>query len=116
MGATQAAIVGTGFMGWVHLESLRRSNIPVCGILGSTPAKSRDAADSWGLATGYESLDQLLNDPRVTSVHVTTPNRYHFQLTREALAALSSQGKPSSRSDSDCRLLIDCAPGLRTFA
>jgi predicted dehydrogenase len=71
----------------VHVEGLRRAGQNVVGILGSTPAKSRAAAEALGLATGYESFDELLGDGRVQAVHIATPNRLHFDLTSRALRA-----------------------------
>lgn len=82
-----AAVIGTGFIGPIHVEGLKRAGIPVAGILGSNAKKSRTAAVELGLPIGYESLDQLLADSSVDVVHITSPNRYHFQQARGALAA-----------------------------
>ena len=81
------AITGTGFMGPAHLEGLRRLGIPVVGILGSTPEKSKAAAARLGLPRGYASFDELLDDDAVTVVHLTTPNRVHYATAKQALAA-----------------------------
>jgi predicted dehydrogenase len=81
------AVAGTGFIGPVHVEGLRRAGQNVIGILGSTPAKSRQAAAQWGLATGYESFDEILRDGRVQAVHIATPNRLHFEMANRALRA-----------------------------
>ncbi|HLN48234.1 MAG TPA: Gfo/Idh/MocA family oxidoreductase, partial [Steroidobacteraceae bacterium] len=51
-----AAVVGTGFIGPVHVEALRRLGIRVSGILGSSAEKSQRAAASLGLSRGYASL------------------------------------------------------------
>lgn len=48
MGTVGAAVVGTGFMGRTHTEALRRLGIDVVGILGSSPEKSRLAAEDEG--------------------------------------------------------------------
>ena len=49
------------------------------GVLGSSLARSRTAADALGIESAYDSLDQLLADRRVQSVHITTPNRWHYE-------------------------------------
>ena len=82
-----AAIVGTGFMGNVHAEALRRLRIPIAGILGSTPDKSRVAADSLGIDRAYDSFDALLADPHASVIHINTPNRHHFEMARRAIQA-----------------------------
>ncbi len=79
------AVAGTGFIGPVHVEALRRAGVNVIGVLGSTPAKSRAAAESLGLSTAYDSFDELLRDDRVGSVHIATPNRLHFEMASRTL-------------------------------
>ncbi len=74
-------------MGTVHTEALRRVGVNLVGVLGSTPEKSNAAATRLGLPKGYASLDELLADPEVHSVHVNTPNRLHLPQTRAALEA-----------------------------
>jgi predicted dehydrogenase len=81
-----AAVIGTGFIGPVHVEALRRLGVPVRGVLGSTPERGRAAADALGL-NAYDTLDDLLADPAVSVVHVTSPNRHHFEQCRRALGA-----------------------------
>lgn len=81
------AIIGTGFMGWVHAEALRRCNLPIVGILGSSPEKSREAAKDLHIERGYQDLPQLLVDEKVTSVHIGTPNHLHFQMVKACLEA-----------------------------
>lgn len=82
-----AAVVGTGFIGPVHVEGLRRAGVPVAGIVGSSPEKSKTAAERLGLPRGYESFDELLRDDSVSAVHLTTPNRFHFDQAAAALRA-----------------------------
>jgi predicted dehydrogenase len=65
-----AAVVGTGFIGPVHVEGLRRAGVPVAGIVGSSPEKSQAATQRLGLPRSYESFDELLlDDPVRTSPH-----------------------------------------------
>ena len=79
------AVTGTGFIGPVHVEALRRLGIRVKGILGSSPGKSAIAARELGLATGYANYEQILSDPEVEVVHITTPNRWHREMVIGAL-------------------------------
>src|SRR5438045_6843943 len=81
------ALVGTGFIAPVHLEALRRLGRPVVGVLGSSPAKSRAAAQTLQVAKAYERYEDLLTDPAVGFVHLASPNRLHFEQCRSALLA-----------------------------
>lgn len=82
-----AAVVGTGFIGLVHVEALRRLGVNVTGVVGSSPARAAAKADSHALPRVYESFEQALADPAVDVVHVATPNRLHHPQVTACLAA-----------------------------
>lgn len=82
-GVTSAAIVGTGFMGRVHLDALRRLGVHVAGVVGS----SRERAAASGLAPAFDSFEAMLADTRVDVVHITTPNHLHHAQAKAALEA-----------------------------
>ncbi|MEM1287105.1 MAG: Gfo/Idh/MocA family oxidoreductase [Pseudomonadota bacterium] len=83
----QAAIIGTGFIGGVHAQMLRRLGVVVRGVLGSSKERGAAGAKAHGVTHAYENLDQLLADSEVDVVHVTTPNHAHFDQVRAILAA-----------------------------
>ncbi len=83
----RTAILGTGFMSWVHADALRRNGVEVYGILGSSHAKSQAAAVQLGATKAFASIEDLLNDPSVDCVHICTPNRSHFEFVTEAITA-----------------------------
>jgi predicted dehydrogenase len=83
IGELKAAVAGTGFIGAVHVEALRRLGVEVLGVCASTP--ERAAAKQ--LAPAYESYEALLADARVDVVHVTTPNHLHHAQVRAAIEA-----------------------------
>jgi predicted dehydrogenase len=82
-----AAVTGTGFIGPVHVEALRRLGIRVKGILGSSPTKSEMAAKTLGLPKAYVSYEEILSDPEIDVVHIATPNRQHRDMVIGALDA-----------------------------
>src|SRR5262245_49309362 len=81
------AITGTGFMGPAHTEALRRLGITPVGILGSSPEKSARAVAALGISKAYKDYDELLADNEVKVVHITSPNRFHFDQAAKALRA-----------------------------
>ena len=83
----RAAVIGSGFIGTVHIEALRRIGVTVHGLLGSTPDRAAERARRLAVARAYDSLDELLSDERVEVVHVTSPNHLHHPQVREILAA-----------------------------
>lgn len=80
-------VVGTGFIGPVHVEGLRRAGVHVAGIVGSSPSKSAQTAERLGLPTTYSTFEDVLADPAVDVVHLTTPNRFHFEQAAAVLRA-----------------------------
>ncbi|MCE9603695.1 MAG: Gfo/Idh/MocA family oxidoreductase [Planctomycetia bacterium] len=82
-----AVVVGAGFIGPVHVEALRRAGVHVAGILGSSPEKSQAVAERLGLPQGYRDFAAVLADREVDVVHLTTPNRFHFEQASAVLRA-----------------------------
>ena len=82
-----AAVIGTGFIGTVHTEALRRLGVGVQGILGSSAERGAERAPDMGVAKAYKSLADLLADDAVDVVHVTSPNHVHYSQVRDILAA-----------------------------
>ncbi len=80
------AVIGTGFIGTVHIEALRRLGVHVVGILEDTPEHGAARAAELAIPHAYGSLEELLADDRVQAVHVTSPNRLHHRQVREILA------------------------------
>jgi predicted dehydrogenase len=82
-----AAVIGSGFIGTVHVEALRRLGVQVHGLLGSSPERAAARAEQLGVPRGYASLRELLDDDRVEVVHVASPNHLHHPQVCEILAA-----------------------------
>ncbi len=80
-------VIGTGFMGVAHTEALRRLGLDVVGIVGSSPERAKAKAASSPLPPVVPSIDDLLADPRVDAVHVTSPNHLHADHVRAVIAA-----------------------------
>ena len=81
------AVIGSGFIGTVHIEALRRIGVNVVGLLESSPELGTRRAGEMGLPHAYATLDEVLADERVQVVHVTSPNELHFEQARQILAA-----------------------------
>jgi predicted dehydrogenase len=82
-----AAVIGSGFIGTVHIENLRRLGVQVRGVLDVEPQVGEKAALRLGLPKAYHSLEAVLEDPGVDVVHVTSPNQFHYPQVKQILAA-----------------------------
>jgi predicted dehydrogenase len=82
-----SAVIGSGFIGVVHIEALRRIGVRVTGLLSASAEKGESRAEALGLPRSYASLEDLLADPEVQVVHVTSPNELHHPQVKQILAA-----------------------------
>jgi predicted dehydrogenase len=82
-----AAVVGTGFIGAVHIDSIRRMGVNIAGIVGSSAERAKEKADQFGIRHAYVSFDDMLADPAVDVVHITSPNDDHPAQAEAALRA-----------------------------
>jgi predicted dehydrogenase len=110
-----AAVVGVGFVGRAHLESLRRRGIPVRGILGSSPERTQQACRNLQVERAYLSLDELLQDHTVDVVHICTPNSLHFEQAKAVMGAGKHVvcEKPLSMNTGESTALIELARRLK---
>ncbi len=84
----KTAVFGTGFMGRVHTEGIRRlGNVEVAGIAASSAEKARKFADELGVEGSSGDYRTLLADPEIDAVHICTPNALHFPMAMAALSA-----------------------------
>jgi predicted dehydrogenase len=82
----RTAVLGTGFMGRVHLEALRRvENVDVAAIAGRNAAAAEKLGSAFAIP--HTTPDAILRDTTIDAVHICTPNAQHFPMAKEALLA-----------------------------
>ena len=82
----RAGIIGTGFIGPVDIEALRRLGIPVVGLC-DLPDKAQAAASKLGIPLVFSDYKEMLRSPEIDVVHITVPNRFHCDMALAALKA-----------------------------
>jgi predicted dehydrogenase len=87
LGDIGAVVVGTGFIGVVHVEALRRLGVKVLGVVGSSQDRAEARSRELNLPPAYGSFEAMLADDRVDVVHVTSPNHLHHRHASTALRA-----------------------------
>lgn len=84
----KTAVFGTGFMGRVHTEGIRRlGNVEVAAIAASSDDKARQFAAEVGVERATGDYRTLLSDPQIDAIHVCTPNALHFPMAKAAIDA-----------------------------
>ncbi len=85
--SVKVGVVGTGFIGPVHVDALRRNGIEVVGLVGSSLEATQQKVAELRLPRAYATLDELLAVPGLTAVHIATPNHLHAPQVRQVIAA-----------------------------
>ena len=111
MKINSAAVIGTGFIGTVHVESIRRTGVQVKGVLAGNPESTKIGAKKLLVDQAYGSLEQMCEDKDVTVVHVTSPNALHYVQVKQLLNAGKHVvcEKPLALSAQEGKELVDLA-------
>jgi predicted dehydrogenase len=84
----KTAIFGTGFIGRVHLDALRRlESIEIAAIADPNIEVARGLGEGFAVPTIAADYREILRDSAIDAVHICTPNALHFSMAREALEA-----------------------------
>ena len=108
----KTALIGTGFMGKVHAENLRRlGTVEITAVAGSSGERARKFGKSIGVNRTTGNYQELLEDSTIQAVHVLTPNALHHPICRAALKAGKHVlcEKPFTVSLHQARELVDLA-------
>lgn len=84
----KVGLIGTGYIGKVHLEILRRiPGVEIAGVADSDQGLARSVAEALEIPEVYLDASALLEDPRVDVVHNCAPNDVHFEFNKKAILA-----------------------------
>jgi predicted dehydrogenase len=105
-------LVGAGFVGPHHLDSVRRLGFAdVVAVAGSNLSSAKAKADALHIPKAYGSYQELLDDPEVHVVHNATPNYLHYEVNAAAIAKGKHivSDKPLAMTAADGKKLLDLA-------
>ena len=108
----KVGIIGTGFIGPVHVEALKRlSNTEVVALAECSAELAKSKAQMLGIEKHYGDYRQLLSDDEIQSVHICSPNYLHFEMAKAALEAGKHVvcEKPLAISVAEAEELVDLA-------
>ncbi|MGC8792776.1 MAG: Gfo/Idh/MocA family protein, partial [Bryobacteraceae bacterium] len=88
MARIKTAVIGTGFMGRVHTEAIRRlGNVEVAAVAGLTEELASSFGKQMGIERTTADYGELLRDPEIQAVHICTPNALHYPIAKQAIEA-----------------------------
>ncbi|MFI4911928.1 MAG: Gfo/Idh/MocA family protein [Sedimentisphaeraceae bacterium JB056] len=84
----KAGIIGTGYIGPVHLEALRRlGNVEIVAVAEANQKLADAKSKSLCIPDAYGDYRQMLNDKSLDVIHNCTPNFMHLQVNKDILNA-----------------------------
>ena len=88
MKQVKTAIFGTGFIGRVHLDAVRRlESVDVVALVDPHIEPAQLLGAGFGIPTVASDYRAILANPEIDVVHICTPNAQHYSIAREALEA-----------------------------
>jgi len=83
----KVGIIGVGFIGPAHMEGVRRLGHDVVAVADYNQALADEAANRYYVNKAYGKWIDLVNDPDIDVVHITSPNVLHYAQSKAALEA-----------------------------
>lgn len=83
----KVAVVGAGYIGKVHADSLKRvENADITAVVSSRETEGKEFADKYG-AKHFKTVDELLQEGDADCVDICTPTFVHLEMTEKIASA-----------------------------
>ena len=80
----RTGIIGTGFIGKVHLENVRRlGNVEVVAV--ADMVSGEETAKQMNVPHWYADYKELIDTEKPDMIHICTPNSTHYEIAMYAL-------------------------------
>jgi predicted dehydrogenase len=81
-------LIGTGYIGSIHLDTLARlSGVKVKTVIDINGKLAKEIAARFNIENSGTDYREVIKDSEIDIIHNCTPNKYHYQITKEALEA-----------------------------
>ena len=88
MNKIKAGIIGTGFVGAVHVDAIRRLGfVELVAVAEANEELAREKAADFYIPRAYGNYLDLIHDPDVQVVHNCTPNNLHLKINTAIIEA-----------------------------
>lgn len=83
-----AAVIGAGFIGSVHIQTIQRiPGVHLRAICTTNPQKKKDLEILYPVDYVTDSWQAIIDDPDIDVIHNCTPNALHDEINRAAILA-----------------------------
>ena len=81
-------LIGAGYIGPIHLGALARlGGVRVKTVIDVNGELAKKAAAAYNVPNSGTDHREVIKDPEIDVIHNCTPNKYHYQITKEAMEA-----------------------------
>ena len=118
MDKVRHAVIGLGWFGEKHCEALASiPNVEIAALCTRTKKRLKEVAGTFGVKKTYDDYHQLLADPDIDSVSITTMWDQHAEPTLAALKAGKHVflEKPMASTAADCKAIVKAANAADSF-
>jgi len=108
----RTGIIGSGFVGLIHIEALRRLGcVDITALAEVDEERAKQKAGQLSIPKAYGDWRKLIEDEEIQVVHICTPNFLHFEMAKESLLAGKHVicEKPLAMNSQETSALIDLA-------
>jgi predicted dehydrogenase len=82
----RVGVIGTGYIGPIHIEALKRiGGVKVRGVTDANRSLAEQTAEKYNVEKVYSDYREMLDDPSIDVVHTCSPNKLHFTMNKEAI-------------------------------
>lgn len=83
-----AAVIGTGYIGPLTIEALRRlGNVKVAGVCDANMSLAKQIAAKYDIKKVYTNWQEVVEDRSIDVVHICSPNRLHYVMNKAVIRA-----------------------------
>jgi len=84
----KVGVIGTGFIGPIHIENARRSfKAEVVALVERDMDLAKSKAQAYDVPLYYDDHKKLLENKDIDVVHICSPNNLHYQMAKDTLLA-----------------------------
>ena len=84
---SRVGVIGSGFIGPAHIEALRRLGIEVVALAENGSGRAAEKAKAVHIEKSYGSAEEMIAQPDLDVIHITSPNYLHYPHAKAALLA-----------------------------
>lgn len=106
----KVGVIGTGFMGSTHIETIKRiGGADIVGIASEDQESMKDLVERYDIEVVYDDWRELVSNPDIDIIHNCTPNHLHFEINKETIKASKHiiSEKPLTVSSDESKELLD---------